>query len=152
MKTIKKAVVCIVVLAVAFGFAHAQFAKPEDAIKYRKSVMFLIAQHFKRMGAVVQGKAPYEQSAFAGNAEVLKVLATLPWQAALEPGTDKGDTTLSPAVFKNQDEFKKTATMFENETAKLVQIASAGDLDGSKTQFGIVAGSCKSCHSQFRTK
>ena len=152
MKTIKKAVVCIVFLAVAFGFAHAQFAKSEDAIKYRKSVMFLIGQHFQRMGAVVQGKAPYDKGVFAENAEVLKVLATLPWQAVLEPGTDKGDTTLSAVAFKKQDEFRKTAMTFEKETAKLAQIASAGDLEGSKAQFGIVAGSCKSCHSQFRTK
>ncbi len=114
--------------------------------------MFLIVQHFKRMGAVVQGKAPYDKSAFAENAEVLKVLATLPWQAALQPGSDKGDTTLSAAVFKNQDEFKKTAMTFETETAKLAQMALAGDLEGSKAQFGVVAGSCKSCHSQFRTK
>jgi len=152
MNNIKKSIVCIVVLAVGIGFAYAQFAKPEDAIKYRKSVMTLIVQHFKGLGAVVQGKAPYDKDAFAKNAEVLKVLATLPWQATLEPGTDKGDTTLSAAVFKNQDEFKKIAMTFENETAKLAQFASSGDLEGSKTQFGVVAGSCKSCHSQFRTK
>ena len=152
MNNIKKAIVCIVVLAVGIGFAYAQFAKPEEAIKYRKSVMTLIVQHFKGMGAVVQGKAPYDKDAFAKNAEVLEVLATLPWQATLEPGTDKGDTTLSATVFKKPDEFKKTAKTFENETAKLAQLASAGDLDGSKAQFGVVAESCSSCHKQFRTK
>ena len=52
MKTLLKISVCFVLVAIALGGAYAQFAKPEYAIKYRKSVMFLIAQHFGRMGAI----------------------------------------------------------------------------------------------------
>ena len=152
MKTISRVIVGVVLMGMVFSYAYAQFAKPEDAIKYRKSVMFLIAQHFKPMGAVVQEKAPYDKTAFSENAEVLKMLATLPWQASMEPGTDKGDTTLSGSVFKNLDKFKQAAEVFENETAKLAKLASDGDLKGSKAQFGTVAASCKSCHKQFRTK
>mgnify|MGYP003513755348 CR=1 FL=1 len=36
--------------------AAAQFAKPEDAIKYRQSAMFLQAQHMGRIGAMVNGQ------------------------------------------------------------------------------------------------
>ncbi len=57
MKLMLRFLVCIVVVVVVFGAAYAQFSKPDDAIRYRKSVMFLIAQHFGRMGAVVKGKA-----------------------------------------------------------------------------------------------
>ena len=38
--------------AAVFGTAtpaSAQFAKPEDAVKYRQSVMFVMAQHFGRV-------------------------------------------------------------------------------------------------------
>jgi cytochrome c556 len=38
--------------------ASAQFAKREDALKYRQSVMFVMSQHFGRIGAMVNGKAP----------------------------------------------------------------------------------------------
>ena len=38
--------------------ASAQFAKPEDAIKYRQSVMSVMATHFGRLGAMANGKAP----------------------------------------------------------------------------------------------
>ena len=152
MKAITRALIIMAILAISFSFGYAQFAKPEHAVKYRKAVMFLIAQHFKRMGAVVQGKAPYDKAAFAENAEAFKMLATLPWQAMLEPGTDKGDTTLSASVFRNQDQFKQAAESFEKGAAKLAQLASAGDFERSKTQFGALAGSCKSCHGQFRSK
>ena len=150
MKAIKRALIIMAILGITFGFAYAHFAKPEDAVKYRKSVMFLTAQHFKRMGAVVQGKVPYDKAAFAENAETFKMLASLPWQAMLEPGTDKGDTTMSGAVFSKQAKFKQAAEAFEKGAEKLAQLAAAGDLKGSKSQFGMLAGSCKSCHNQFR--
>ncbi len=63
----KKPINLIFVLAlvgVLAGAAFAQFAKTEDAIKYRQSVMSLIGTHFSRMGAVVKGEAPYDEGGF----------------------------------------------------------------------------------------
>ena len=152
MKKLVKLTICLIFVAVAVGGAYAQFAKSEDAIKYRKSVMFLIAQHFGRMGAVVKGKAPHDQETFTRNAMVMEALSHLPWEASMVPGTDKGDTTLSGAVFEKQDEFKASAQAFEAGSAKLVSVSQSGDLSAIKAQFGEVAKSCKSCHDKFRTK
>ena len=152
MKKLVKLSICLIFAAVAAGGAYAQFAKPEDAIKYRKSVMFLIAQHFGRMGAVVKGKASYDQQSFTRNAMVVEALSHLPWEASMVPGTDKGDTTLNAAVFAEQAEFKADAQAFEAGTAKLVSVSEGGDLDAIKAQFGEVGKSCKGCHDKFRTK
>ncbi len=113
MKVATKIMIFALITVFMFGAAYAQFAKPEDAIKYRKSVMFLIAQHFKRMGAAVQGKSAYQKDAFSVNADAVKMLATLPWEASMEPGSDKGDTTLSSSVFSDKANFMKTAKTFE---------------------------------------
>ena len=147
--TVKMVMVVILGILVTAG-AAAQFDKPEDAIRYRKSVMVLIGQHFKQMGAVVKGKAAYNGQAFAANADLLKTLATLPWEAALVPGTDKGDTTLSASVFSKSDAFKETAAAFEAATAKLAEASRGGNLDAAKTEFSRVAKNCKACHDQFR--
>ena len=112
--------------------------------------MFMIAQHFKRMGAAVQGKVPYDKQSFAKNAEVVKMLATLPWEATLVPGTDKGDTTLSPAVFSKKDDFLKAAQSFQDGSAKLAETSRGDDFNAIKAQFGAVAQSCKGCHKPFR--
>ena len=152
MKVIKKIIIFVFITTFIVGAAYAQFAKPEDAIKYRKAVMFLIVQHFKRMGAVVQGKSTFEKDAFAANADVVAMLTTLPWEASLEPGTDKGDTTLSSAVFDKPGQFKKAGESFEAATAMLAKTAKGGDLEAIKEQFGKVAKNCKSCHQQFRKK
>ncbi len=152
MKASVKFTVLLVACLLMATAAYAKFAKPEDAIKYRKSVMFLIAQHFKGMGAVVQGKVDYDQQMFGANAEVVRVLATLPWQAALQPGTDNGDTTMSSAVFSKTADFKKTAQAFEMATEKLAQASQGSDFKAIKSEFANVAKSCKECHKPFRTK
>lgn len=150
MRTLTRALVMVVVGTLIAGGALAQFAKPEDAIKYRKSVMVLIAQHFKSMGAVVQGKSEFARAYFASDAETVKHLATLPWKAFLEPGTDKGDTTMSSAVFEKKDEFMKAAEAFQTNTAYLAEAAQGADLNGLKDPFNAVAQNCKACHKAFR--
>jgi cytochrome c556 len=152
MKKLLMILVGVVFVAAALGGAYAQFAKPEHAIKYRKSVMFLIAQHFGRMGAMVKEKIPYNQEVFARNAMLVETLSRLPWEAVMVPGTDTGDTTLSSSAFDQQAKFKEVSQTFETQITKLVRTAHSGDFIAIKTQFGEVGKSCKSCHSQFRTK
>ena len=43
--------------------ASAQFAKPEDAIKYRQSALFVMGQHFGRLGAMANGRTPFDAKA-----------------------------------------------------------------------------------------
>ena len=143
---------CVVFAAIAISGAYAQFAKPEYAIKYRKSVMFLIAQHFGRMGAMVKEKVPYNQEIFAKNAMLVQTLSRLPWEASMVPGTDSGDTTLNSEVFMKPAEFKEVVQTFETQTTRLASVAQSGDFIGIKAQFGEVGKSCKACHTQFRTK
>lgn len=150
MKTMARITVFVVIVVLVAGVAAAQFVKPEDAIEYRKAVMVLIGQHFKRMGAVVQGKMPYDQDTFAANAALVETLATLPWEAVTAPGSDKGDTTLSPAVFAKGDELRQSADEFETAAAKLARTAQGGDMEAIKGDFNTVAQSCKSCHKAFR--
>jgi len=150
MRKLALIVTCVAVSVMIVGGVYAQFASTDDAIAYRKAAMFMISQHFKRMGAVVQGKADYDKPSFAANAAVVRMLATLPWEASLVPGSDKGQTTLNSAVFSKTDDFKAIARGFEAAAAKLEASAQSGNMDEIKAQFGAVAGSCKACHSVYR--
>ncbi len=152
MKTLLRILVSLVLVVAALDGAYAQFANPEHAIKYRKSVMFLIAQHFGRMAEMVKEKIPYDKGVFTGNAMVVETLSHLPWEAVMVPGTDKGDTTLKSSAFKQQAKFNEVAQTFEKHTTKLVSTAKSGDFNAIKRQFGEVGKSCKACHTQFRTK
>jgi cytochrome c556 len=151
MKKVLRWSVCGLFVMGIFGVAYAQFAKPEEAIAYRQSAMNLIGHHFTRIGAVAQGKAPFEKATLAKDAETVATLSTLPWEAFMTPGAEKGKTHLKADALKDKEGFKAAADATVAETAKLSQVAAAGDLDAIKTQFGAAGKSCKGCHEKYRT-
>ena len=129
--------------------AHAQFAKPEDAIKYRKASFTVMAAHFGRLGAMANGRVPYDAKAAAENADVVATLSKLPW-AAFGEGTDKGDTRAKPEIWKEAAKYKEAADKMQAEIVKLNTAAKAGNIDALKAAFGPTAASCKACHDNFR--
>lgn len=131
--------------------ANAQFAKAEDAIKYRKASFTVMGAHFGRLGGMANGKIPYDAATAAANAEIVASLGKLPW-AAFGEGTDKGDTRAKSEIWKEAGKFKEAADNMQAELAKLTIAAKAGNPDALKTAFGPAAGTCKACHDNFRTK
>lgn len=131
--------------------ASAQFAKPDDAIKYRQGALFVMGQHFGRIGAMVNGRVPFDAKAAAENAEIVAEMAKLPW-AAFGPGTDKGSiaTRAKPEIWTDQAKFKESSDKLVAESTKLAAAAKTGNLDILKTAFAATAGSCKTCHDAFR--
>lgn len=129
--------------------ASAQFAKPEDAVKYRKSALFVMQQNFARLGAMAAGKAPFDAKVAAESAAVAEFMSTLPW-AAFAEGTDRGDTRAKPEIWKEQAKFKDYADKMQAEMAKLTAAAKTGNLDDIKTAVGATGSSCKTCHDAYR--
>ena len=150
MKKIILTLITVGASAVSFS-AAAQFAKPEDAIKYRKAALTVTAAHFGRMGAMAQGKAPFDAKLAAENAEIVDSMAKLPWDAFGE-GTDVGETKAKPEIWKQNAKFKEAAEKLQTESAKLAVAAKSGKEDAFKTAFSATAGTCKSCHDDFRAK
>jgi cytochrome c556 len=145
-------VLCATLLATAALSwpAAAQFAKPEDAIKYRQSGMALIGAHFGRLGAMASGRAPFDAKAAAENAEVVAFVSKLPF-AGFVDGTDKGgNTKAKPEIWSQMDKFRAGATRMQEEVAKLNVAAKGGNFDQIKAAFGEAAKTCKACHDDFR--
>ena len=144
-------VIVVAVVGLLAGAAFAQFAKTEDAVKYRQSVMSLIGTHFTRMGAVVKGEAPYNKEAFEKNAVLVDSLYRLPLDAFMAPGSDKGSGMKADALTQ-KDKFTQMHNTTEAELAKLAVVAKGGDLNAIKPQFGAAGASCKACHDAYRNK
>ncbi|MGD8366542.1 MAG: cytochrome c [Desulfobacterales bacterium] len=152
MKTFFKAVICGVLLAAMVGSAYAAFAKPEDAIRYRKAVMAVIGHHFGALAAVVKGKTPFDREGVETDARVIQTISLLPWEACLEPGSYSGSTTLKASALTEKERFMDIAEQFERTSQQLLAAASSGDQDAVKARFGEAAQSCKACHSTYRNK
>ncbi len=150
MKKIILSSIALCAAAMSFS-AAAQFAKPEDAVKYRKAAFSVTAAHFGRMGAMAQGKAPFDAKIATENAEIVANMAKLPWHAFGE-GTETSETKAKPEVWKQSAKFKEAADKFQAESVKLVAATKTGKEDAFKAAFTATAGTCKACHDDFKNK
>ncbi|MGX5652819.1 c-type cytochrome [Hydrogenophaga borbori] len=148
MKTVAPLVLALAASALAAP-AMAQFQKPEDAVKYRKASFTVLAAHFGRIGAMANGRVPFDAKVAAESAAIAETMSKLPWEA-FGPGTDKGDTRAEPAVWTEQAKFKAASEKMMGEVAKLNAAAKTGNLDQIKAAFGAAGASCKACHDDFR--
>lgn len=132
--------------------AAAQFQKPEDAIKYRQSVMTVMANHFGRIAAMAQGRVPFDAKSAADNAQIVIEMSRLPF-VAFGDGTDKGmPHRAKPEVWKEPAKFKASAEKMQGDMVKLEAAAKSGNLDAIKSAVGAVGQSCKGCHDDFRAE
>jgi len=132
--------------------AAAQFQKPEDAIKYRQSAFTVMANHLGRVGAMAQGRAPFDAKVAADNTAIVSTMSMLPFPAFV-PGSDKGAPTRAKAeVWSDGAKFKAAAEKMQSEVAKLDAAAKGGNLDAIKGAMGAVGGACKACHDDFRAE
>jgi cytochrome c556 len=132
--------------------AAAQFQKPEDAVKYRQSAMFVMANHFGRIGAMVNNRAPYDAAAATMNAEIVATISRLPWAGFVDgtAGSTKGSS--SPKIWSERAKFDEGARKMQDEVTKLVAATRTNSLDQIKTAFGAVGQTCKACHDDFRNQ
>jgi cytochrome c556 len=136
--------------ALAGGGALAQ-QKPEDAIKYRQSALFIMGQHFGPLAGMAQNKIPYDKDAAMRHAALVEFMSKLPWDR-FAPGTDQGNTKAKPEIWLNLEDFKAKAEKMQGEVAKLAQVSKAGDFNALKAQVGETGKACKACHDEYRNK
>ncbi|MEO7056298.1 MAG: cytochrome c [Caldimonas sp.] len=129
--------------------AAAQFAKPEDAIRYRRAAFTVMSTHFGRVAAMANGRVPFDAKAAADNAEIATIASKLPY-AGFVDGSDKGDTKAEPKIWTEMDKFRAAAAKMQEEMVKLNAAAKTGNLDAIKVAVGDTGKSCKSCHDNYR--
>lgn len=150
MKKSNSTLIAALVAGMAFAWgtpASAQFAKAEDAIKYRQSAFFVMSNQMGRLAAMAQGKAPYDAARAQAAARAIDVLAHLPWDA-FPPGSNSGAAKVKGDPWKDAADFARLQDALKAQTAKLV--SAAGSLDGLRAQVGATSQSCRNCHEKFR--
>lgn len=130
-------------------------AAAKQAIAVRKAAFVLIANNFKPIGEVLQGKAPYNQ------AEIVKRAQRVAFLSELLDGTFPADSNLgTPATktkaeaFTNTADFEKLVKEFQANTKTLALVAAKESTasDAFKTAAKAVAEGCKGCHDKYKEK
>jgi len=127
----------------------AQFARAEDAVKYRQGAWYVLSQHFARIGAMVNGRAPYDARGALENAELVAALAKLP-ATAFGPGTERLSAKAKPEIWSEQARFREHNDKLVSESAKLLAAARVNNIDQLKAAYASTATTCKGCHDAYR--
>ena len=132
--------------------ASAQFQKPEDAVKYRKAAFTVMATHFGRIGAMAQGRVPFDANVAAANADIVVTMSKLPYAGFVEGtgGTEKGQPNAK--VWSDRAGFDAAAKKMQDEVVKLAAATRSNNLDAMKAAFGSAGGTCKACHDEYRNQ
>lgn len=130
--------------------AHAQFAKPEDAVRYRQSAMNLLGNHAGRVHVQLKSGSP-DLSVLQSSAMLMETLSKLPFEAFVPGSENAGNTKAKPEVFKDA-KFKDLAEKMQAEVSKLAVATRSGDVKAMQVQFGAVGKACKNCHDDYQKK
>lgn len=146
---LRHTVLLVASLCLGAGAAHAQFQKPEDAVKYRQSALFVMGQHFSRVGAMAAGRVPFDAAAAQNNMAVVMTLAQLPW-AGFTPDTQDVRSRAKPNIWTEKAKFDEAGQNAVRSLTALNNSVRTGDLDAIRRAFNDTAASCKACHDNFR--
>ena len=152
MKKMIRAAALLAAAAAVSLPAAAQFAKAEDAINYRQSAFAVLGHHFGRLGAMANGKMPYDAAVAAADGDVIAAVSALPFTGFV-PGTEKGHgTKVRPQAWKELPKVKEMELKMLPEVGKVSVAAKSGNLDQLKAAFGPASQTCKACHDNYRAR
>jgi cytochrome c556 len=112
--------------------------KPDDVVHYRQGVLMALGWNIGPMGAMVQGKVPFDKERFAFLADRAAQLAPM-----VGEGFDVSTKDVKSEALPE---------LWENLSQKLASVASDGDEAAIKRQFGATVKMCKGCHDLYRAK
>lgn len=152
------------ILTVAAGVVAAVHAQTppsagpspaRQAIDARKAVFTLIGSNFRPVGAVLQGKAEYDQAEIQKRATRVAFLAGFLNESFPDiSNVGEPDTKAKAEIWSNRADFDKRIKDFQDHLATLAAVSAKEKTAGDafKTAAGAVAQDCKGCHDNFRVK
>ena len=129
----------------------------EEQIRFRQSAYSFAAWNVQKIkNQVVDHPETYNKDTVAAAANAIAAVANSGLGALYGEGTDKGigwkQTRLKPEFFQKKEEVTAAANTFNVAANELAKVATTGDINLIKTQFGKVGESCKGCHDLIRIK
>ena len=153
MRQIKLIAIPAVLLALAFSgaaLAQGQPTKGEQALKYRKAVYQAMAWNFGPMGAMSQGKAPFDATEFSMRAARVAALAPMLAESYSAETQGVAGSKAKAEIWTNRGDFDAKMKDLVDRSATLAKVAAVGDEAQSKAAFFDTANACKACHDKFK--
>ncbi len=132
--------------------AQAQFAKPEDAIRYRQSAYVIMGNQMGRIAAQLKSDKP-DLAQIQRSAGIVDFVSTLPGDGYV-PGSEKGGNppTRAKAEIFTDPKVREVGKAMRTEVTRLVEVSKGGDVAAIRKQFQATVDSCNACHDDYRNK
>jgi cytochrome c556 len=141
----------LIALAVSSAsLAQGQPTKGEQLLKYRKAVYQSIAWNFGPMGAMAQGKAPFDAAEFAMRAGRVAALTPMLAESYAAESQGVAGSKAKPELWASRADFDAKMKDLVERSAALAKVASGGDEVKSKAAFFDAANTCKACHDKYK--
>jgi cytochrome c556 len=125
--------------------------KPDDAVHYRQGILMGLGWNIGPMGAMVQGKVPFDKERFAFLAARAAQLAPMVAEG-FDVTTKDAKSEALPKLWNNLPDFQKRMRDLTSSSQKLASVAGEGDEAAIRRQFGVTVKMCKGCHDEYRAK
>lgn len=146
----RAAVLAAALTVAALGIAEAQQNRAAQQIKYRQAVYTVLGTQFGIMGAMAQGRAPWDAKAFTTAAERAAFISSVA-PDTFPPGSESGaPTEAKPEIWRNQEEFGRMMRDLQDKTRALATAARSGDQNAAKAALGAAGQTCKACHDKYK--
>jgi cytochrome c556 len=148
---VRSALIAGMVMAAVLPAAIAQETKPDEAVKYRESLMDVVGGHTKSFFAILGGKVKHPED-LAWHADSLAE-ASKRVKGAFEQNTAGSGvkTEAKDAIWAAGSDFNKLAGDFETAAASLSKAVASKDQAAIGAAAKAVGGACKGCHDKFKT-
>jgi cytochrome c556 len=134
--------------------AHAQSADHSGAIKARKAHMTLYGTNLGVLGAMAQGKMPYDADAATAAAESLVALAGIDerfyWPEGSASGMAEG-TRAMEAIWTDPEGFSAAQEALLVAATAMAATAGTG-VEGIQAGMQAMGGACGACHQNYRVR
>ena len=140
----------IPLITLAISMAVIAEPAPEDAAKYRQSIMKALSGHNGAISMMVRGKAGDPDN--LGNHIQALVNLKAEIESVFKEGSDLEDDRALPAIWENADAFADAIENFEAAVEALSDVADGGDMPAIEAAHRDLGKACKGCHEDFRQK
>jgi len=129
--------------------SYAQFARPEQAVSYRRAVMMVHGRHIAMLDQVAKGERPYNAQEVANSAAVVDFVSRQGWMGFIPNSDSVPASRAKPEIWTQPEKFKEAIDRFQASTTKLVSASKTGDMASLRAAVGEVNQNCKACHDAF---
>jgi len=140
------------VFALQSSQAHTEQTKGEEEVDYRQSLYMVIAGNFHPLGAMAEGKMPFNAAEAKKRAERVAFLVPMLKEAFPAGSNGVGHTAAKPEIWTDAAGFDKALQLLIDKSAALAVAANSGDADKVKAATQETGKACKNCHDKFRVK